>query len=55
MFHTGFLDQGGNITANKIIYYRLLWSLFKFITDITDFYYGNYSAFTREFVNSEKT
>ncbi len=39
---------------NKIVCYGLLRCLLRFITAITDFYYGNFGAFTKEFVNSEK-
>ncbi len=48
------IQGGGTLRKNKIIYYGLLRCLFRFITDITEFYYGHYGAFTREFVYSEK-
>ncbi len=41
---------GKHNRKNKTIYYSLLRCLLRFITDITNFYYGNYGVFTREFV-----
>ncbi len=45
--------RGGTLRKN-LNYYGLLRCLLQFITDITNFYFINYGAFTREFVSLKR-